>query len=84
NIIFINILIYNFLDLFPNNLIKNILKSNFNIVATSNINITFSFSIISFLIINYLSIKKIGISSFILGFFKNPIKKKLCFFLILL
>lgn len=77
---FFNILIYNLSDILPNDLLKNIFKKEFNIVATSNINITFSFSIISFLIINYLSIKKNGISNFILYFLKNPIKKKYMFF----
>ncbi|XOD38987.1 MAG: F0F1 ATP synthase subunit A [Candidatus Carsonella ruddii] len=79
SIIFLNILIYNLIDLLPNSLIKNIFYKNFNLVITSNINITFCFSIVSFLIINYLSIKKIGILNFILFFFKNPIKKKYMF-----
>ncbi|WP_433927855.1 F0F1 ATP synthase subunit A [Candidatus Carsonella ruddii] len=80
NIIFINILIYNLIDLLPNNFIKNIINKDINFVPTSNINITFSLSIISFLIINYLSIKKNGISNFILSFLKNPIQKKYMFF----
>ncbi|AQU89421.1 F0F1 ATP synthase subunit A [Candidatus Carsonella ruddii] len=79
SIIFLNILIYNLIDLLPNSLIKNIFYKNFNLVVTSNINITFCFSIVSFLIINYLSIKKIGILNFFFFFFKNPIKKKYMF-----
>ncbi|WMC19867.1 MAG: F0F1 ATP synthase subunit A [Candidatus Carsonella ruddii] len=80
-LIFNNILIYNLIDLFPIDFIKKIFNFNeLNIVPTSNINITFSLSIFSFLIVNYIAIKKIGIKKFILNFFNHPIKNKYMFF----
>ncbi|WMC19270.1 MAG: F0F1 ATP synthase subunit A [Candidatus Carsonella ruddii] len=80
-LIFNNILFYNLIDLLPIDFIKKTLNlNNLNIVPTSNINITFSLSIFSFLIINYISIKKIGIKKFILDFFCHPIKNKYMIF----
>ncbi|WMC20462.1 MAG: F0F1 ATP synthase subunit A [Candidatus Carsonella ruddii] len=80
-LIFNVVLIYNLIDLFPIDFIKKILNLNeLNIVPTSNINITFSLSIFSFLIVNYIAIKKIGIKKFIFNFFNHPIQSKYMFF----
>ncbi|MGP4128070.1 MAG: F0F1 ATP synthase subunit A [Candidatus Carsonella ruddii] len=80
-LIFNNILIYNLIDLLPIDFIKKIFNLNeLNIVPTSNINITFSLSFFSFLVINYISIKKIGFKKFISSFFNHPIKSKYMIF----
>ncbi|WGS66672.1 F0F1 ATP synthase subunit A [Candidatus Carsonella ruddii] len=80
-LIFNNILFYNLIDLLPIDFIKHILNlDELDIVPTSNINITFSLSFFSFLIINYIAIKKIGIIKFVLNFFNNPIKSKYMIF----
>ncbi|AFP84230.1 F0F1 ATP synthase subunit A [Candidatus Carsonella ruddii] len=73
-----NIILYsNFIDLFPNNLIINFFKiKKIEIVPTSNINITFCFSIISFLIIIIFTNKKIGFKKYIFNFFTYPINSK--------
>ncbi|AFP84050.1 F0F1-type ATP synthase A subunit [Candidatus Carsonella ruddii HT isolate Thao2000] len=74
------ILIYNMFDLFPINFFEFFLKKKLNIVPTSNINITFSLSIISFFIINYIAVKKIKIKKFIISFFLYPIQNKYMIF----
>ncbi|XZR52595.1 MAG: F0F1 ATP synthase subunit A [Candidatus Carsonella ruddii] len=80
-LIFNNILFYNLIDLLPIDFIKKIFNfKELDIVPTSNINITFSLSIFSFLIINYIAIKKIGIKKFIKNFFTHPIQNKYMFF----
>lgn len=77
NLIFLNILFYNLIDLIPNNLIKDFFKlEDFNIVPTSNINITFCFSLISLILTITFSIKKIGFINFLMCFIKHPIKNK--------
>ncbi|BAF35034.1 F0F1-type ATP synthase A subunit [Candidatus Carsonella ruddii PV] len=75
SLVLFNIILFsNFIDLFPNNLIKNFLNlKQIEIVPTSNINITFCFSIISFLIIIMLTHKKIGFKKYIYSFFIYPI-----------
>ncbi|AFP83668.1 F0F1-type ATP synthase A subunit [Candidatus Carsonella ruddii CS isolate Thao2000] len=77
--LFNNILFSNLIDLFPNNLIINLINKKINLVPTSNINITTSLSIISIIFITYLSITNIGIFNFIKNFFIFPIKNKYMF-----
>lgn len=80
-IIFLNILFYNLIDLIPINIFKFFFSiDNLNITPTSNINITFCFSFISFIIIIFLSIKKNNLYNFIIFFLKNPINNKYMFF----
>ncbi|BFI90822.1 F0F1 ATP synthase subunit A [Candidatus Carsonella ruddii] len=80
-LIFNIILVYNLFDLCPINFLKKLMNFNeLNIVPSSNINITFSLSIFSFVAINYIAIKKIGIFKFIKNFFNKPIKSRYMFF----
>ncbi|WP_432772498.1 F0F1 ATP synthase subunit A [Candidatus Carsonella ruddii] len=55
---FFNLLISNLIDLLPINLFKKISFNSISFLPTSDINITFSFSIISFIIMIFFSIKK--------------------------
>lgn len=77
---FLNLLISNLIDLLPLNLFKKILFDSISILPTSDINITFSFSIISFIIIIFFSIKKNGFFNFLINFTKNPIQNKYMIF----
>lgn len=81
-LLFLNILFLNLIDLFPINFFKNFhFFKNINFVPTTDINITFCLSIISIIIVIFLSIKKIGVISFLKSFFISPIKNEYLYFL---